>query len=83
MKVRYRKSVPLIPVEHPVVGKYYHVAWGYSRGIVGVCMSIDEESRTVIMRTPKTKRLFKNPVKFSDLRHTRTQQYKISQQTKP
>ena len=55
----------------PVVGKKYHVAWAYSNGIVGVCVSVNESNKIVILRTPKTKRLFKKPVHWIDLRYTR------------
>lgn len=78
MKVRYSKKVPLIAVDGvPVIGSRYHVAWGYSRGVVGVCVSVDEGNKTVQLRTPKTKQLFRFPTKWSDLRHTRKEQYKI------
>lgn len=57
-------------VEKPTVGKLYHVLWG-SNGMVGRCMSINWEEETVVLRSPKTKKVWKNPIKFSDLRHTR------------
>lgn len=66
----------LIPVKEPRVGANYHVAWAHSNGIVGVCISVDAENKTVKLRTPKTKKEFKNPVKWEDLRHTRRNQIK-------
>lgn len=71
---KYIVSGDLIPVKEPKVGIKYHVAWGYSNGIVGVCISVDAERKTVKLRTPKTKKDFKNEVKWEDLRHTRRNQ---------
>lgn len=78
MKIRGHKNDPLMAVDVPTFGTLYHVAWGWSRGIVGRCISIDKVNKTVILRSPKTKRDWANPVKWSDLRHTRTNAYKIS-----
>lgn len=61
----------LKPVELPQVGQLYHVAWGRSHGVVGRCISIDEENKTATLKTPNTGKLFKNAVQWSDLRHTR------------
>ncbi len=76
----FKKSDPLLPVEKPVTGHRYHVAWGRSHGVVGVCRSVDEASKTVILKNPKTKTKWANPVKWSDLRHTRKMQLKIKHQ---
>lgn len=76
MKYRFPKNVPLIPVNKPIVGQHYHVAWGFSRGIIGVCVEINEINKTVILQTPKTRVRFANPVKWADLRHTRKNQVK-------
>lgn len=73
---KYIVTGDLIPVKEPKVGMKYHVAWGYSNGVVGVCISVDSENKTVKLRTPKTKKEFKNPVKWEDLRHTRRNQIK-------
>jgi hypothetical protein len=73
MKKRKRPVIPLVPVEGiPVVGRKYHVSWGYHNGVVGKCMEVDPETKTVILRTPKTKVLFKNPVRWEDLRYIRS-----------
>lgn len=73
MKRRHRKVIPLVPVIGlPEVGRKYHVAWGYHHGVVGKCISVDESAKTVILQTPKTKVLFKNPVRFEDLRYIRS-----------
>lgn len=77
MKKRYKKKDELLPVDKPELNRLYHVSWGYSRGIVGKVISIDENAQTVEMITPKTKKLFKYPVKWSELRHTRRTQSKI------
>lgn len=71
---KYIVSGDLIPVKEPKVGHKYHVAWGNSNGVVGVCISVDTENKTVKLRTPKTKKDFKNEVKWADLRHTRRNQ---------
>jgi hypothetical protein len=77
MKIRYPKHVPLIAVDKPVVMQKYHVSWGDSRGVVGICIEVNEVNKTVIMKSPKTKVIWKYPVKWSDLRHLRKQQYNI------
>jgi hypothetical protein len=76
VKKRYSKQAPLIPVEHPKVHCLYHVVWA-SRGVIGRCISVDHENQTVMLRSPKSKTDWKTPVKFSDLRHTRSAQTKI------
>ncbi len=82
MKI-YSKNDPLLPVDMPVVNGKYHVSWGNSHGVVGICVSIDEVNKTVVLRTPKTRKLFKYPVKWNELRHIRRKQAKIeSQQNK-
>lgn len=73
---RYIVNGDLIPVIEPKQGMKYHVSWGKSNGVVGVCVSVDSENKTVILRTPKTKKTFKKPVNWSDLRHTRRNQIK-------
>lgn len=80
LRKRYRKADPLIPVEKPQAGAKYHVSWGYSRGVVGVCTHVDYEKRTVILRTPKTKKVFKYPVPFEQLRHIRAHQQRLEEQ---
>jgi hypothetical protein len=79
MKIRvYTKNDPLIPLKsEPKEGANYHVVWGRSHGVLGKVKSIDYENRTVVMISPRTKIQWKNPVKWSDLRHTRKIQYKI------
>ena len=58
----------------PIIGMLYHVSWGKSKGVVGKCMSIDFENKEVILRSPKSKINWKNPVKFCDLLLIRRQQ---------
>ena len=80
METNYRKEIPLLKVEGvPVVGKLYHVSWGYSHGIVGRCIAVSEQFQEVKLQTPKTKKSFAKPVKWSDLRHTRAEQFRIEQ----
>ena len=79
MKIRGNKGEPLMIVETPALQCLYHVAWGNSRGVVGVCIAIDEQNKTVILSSPKTKIKWVNPVKWSDLRHTRTNAFKIKE----
>lgn len=74
MKKRHNKEEQLIAVTTPQVHQLYHVAWAYSRGVVGRCISVDEKNKTVILRKPKAKENFKNPVRWQDLRHTRKNQ---------
>lgn len=71
---KYIVTGELMPVKEPKVGVKYHVAWGKSNGVVGVCITVDAENKTVKLRTPKTKREFKCDVKWADLRHTRRNQ---------
>lgn len=72
-KKRKHKIIPLVPVVGtPQVSRKYHVAWGYHHGVVGRCISVNEVEKTVLLRTPKTKTLFKNPVKWEDLRYIRS-----------
>jgi hypothetical protein len=72
-KKRRRPEIPLLPLMGlPEVGRKYHVSWGYHKGVVGKCISIDAAAKTVILQTPKTKKLFKNPVLFEDLRYIRS-----------
>jgi hypothetical protein len=67
---------PLLSVDSPKLLELYHVSWA-SNGVVGRCISIDETNKTVILRRPKSKTSFANPVKWSDLRYTRKKQFKI------
>jgi hypothetical protein len=83
MTVRYNKNTPLIKIGLPIIGQSYHVSWGYCRGIVGRCISIDHENKTVILETPKTKKKFKHPVPFSQLLHTRKNQHNPELTPKP
>jgi len=80
MKHRFKSTTALLPVETPKVGDLYHVSWSHSRGVVGRCISVNEENKTVILRKPKTKEPFKYPVRWSELRHTRKEQVKIIKQ---
>lgn len=74
----YSKSDPLLPVEDkPILYEKYHVSWANNNGVVGRVKSINEINKTVIMESPKTNVEWKNPVKWSDLRHLRKTQYKL------
>lgn len=73
-KYIFSKSEPLVPVIRPKVGTPYHVNWGRSHGVVGICIAVDETNKTVTLRTPSTGKVFKNAVSWSDLRHTRKNQ---------
>jgi hypothetical protein len=75
----FNKDIPLMPLIKlpPIVGFKYHVQWGSSNGVVGKVVSVDELNQTVIMRSPKSKRIWKNPVRWSDLRLLRKEQLKI------
>lgn len=64
-------------VSIPVIQGLYHVSWALSHGVVGRCKSIDFNTQTVILISPKSKLEWKNPVKFSDLRYTRAAQTKL------
>lgn len=77
MKIRGKKGEPFVPVVAPKVSELYHVTWGYGKGVVGRCISVNEVNKTVIMRSPKSKIVWKNPVKWSDLMHTRKQAFKL------
>lgn len=77
MRPVYSKDIPLLPVSKPFISHKYHVSWGTSNGVVGVCVSINETNKTVILVTPRTRKAFKNPVKWEDLRHTRKAQHSI------
>ncbi len=63
-------------VNTPNLSQKYHVIWGWSNSIVGRVVAIDWENKTVTMRSPKSKKNWKNPVKFSDLRHIRKHETK-------
>lgn len=83
MKHRFPKTTPLLPVEgEPKVGTKYHVSWGYSRGVIGVCIAVDLYSKTVVLAAPKTRSIFARPVAWADLRHTRSAQVKIQRENK-
>jgi len=74
-KKRKRKGIPLVPVVGtPAVGRKYHVSWGLSHGVVGKCVKVIPEDQTVILMTPKTKVLFKYPVKWTELLYIRSNQ---------
>ena len=81
MKKEGEPMLPLVGV--PQVGKKYHITWGYNKGVVGKCYSVNEQNKTVLLRTPKTAKPFKHPVKWSQLLHTRAQQYRIEQGLDP
>lgn len=66
----------------PVVGMKYHITWGLTKGVVGKCYQINDDD-TVLLRTPKTAKPFKYPVKYSELLHTRAQQYRIEANLDP
>jgi len=74
MKYRFRKNIELIPVNKPIVGQSYHVAWGSSRGVVGECVEVYEINKKVKMKSPKTRKLWNVLVDWKDLRHTRKNQ---------
>lgn len=63
-------------INPPVVGQLYHVAWGTSNGIVGKCMAVHVHTQEVILRSPKTHKLWARPVKWSDLRLLRKHESK-------
>jgi len=71
------EGMPLIEVLTPRIQEKYHVAWAHSRGVVGICISIDEVNKTVMLKSPKTKIVWNKPVLIKDLRHTRENQNKI------
>ena len=73
MRPRYRKEIPLVPVENPVIGQPYHLKWARSRGMVWILLEIQGDK--AIMRTPKTKKQL--IAKVSDLMHTRSQQARL------
>lgn len=74
--MRYRIDGPLLSVNKPQQGAKYHVSWGRSNGVVGVCISVDENSKTVVLKSPKTGKVWNCTVKWSDLRHIRKNQVK-------
>lgn len=76
-KVRGKLWGPLMPVDRPRFLELYHVSWAYSKGVVGRCVAINENNKTVTLRSPKTKIDWKIPVKWSDLRYTRKAEFKI------
>lgn len=78
----FKKTDPLLPVKVPKELERYHVVWGHAHGVIGVCISVDVVNRTVRLRSPKTKVEWRNPVKWSDLRHTRKMQLKIEKEAK-
>lgn len=69
----------LLPLVHePVVGQKYHVSWSNFHGVVGVCTLVDKLTYEVVLCSPKTKIVWKNRVKWSDLRYIRKDQARIS-----
>ena len=68
------KLQPLI--NPPVVGQMYHVVWGKSNGVVGKCMVVNVHTQEVILRSPKTHKVWAKPVKWSDLRLLRKHESK-------
>jgi hypothetical protein len=80
-KVRYDKSVPLLSlIAPPCMYAKYHVCWGTSHGVVGKVIGVDIVNKTVMMESPSSGVKWKNPVKWSDLRHLRSTQTKIQSQ---
>ena len=67
----------------PMIGKGYHVYWAHSNGVLGRCVSIDRENKTVSLKAPRSGFMFKEPVKWEDLRHTRKQQFRIENGRNP
>jgi primosomal protein N' len=65
----------------PKVGMRVHVSWG-ARAVVGVVISVNEEDKTVILQSPRTKVIWKYPVKWSQLLHTIKQDIKENKPTK-
>ena len=57
-------------VEKPEIGEKYHVSFA-SNGVQGRCIKIDEEKKEVILQSPKSKMVWKKPVKFEQLYHLR------------
>jgi len=77
----YSKSEPLLPVQGiPEMYQKYHVSWGKSNGVVGYVVHINEQDKTVIMRSPATGIDWKNPVKWTDLRYLRKVQQQLESQ---
>lgn len=60
----------------PKVGSLYHVGWGKSHGVVGKCIEVCTETRTVILKSPKSGIVWKRAVLWLELRHTRKYQSK-------
>lgn len=74
------EGTPLLPlVGEPIVSANYHVTWGKSKGVIGKCYQVNHQDRTVLLRAPKTGKPFKYPVPWSQLLHTRAQQFRIEQ----
>ena len=66
---------PLITIRRkPVVGVKYHVSWGTSKGVVGVCVEVLKDTQEAILMSPKTNILWKRPVKWSDMQYIRRNQ---------
>lgn len=58
-------------ISEPCVGKKYHVCWGESNGVVGTCIEVFRSERKVALCSPRTKKVWKFKVKWSDLRYLR------------
>lgn len=79
----FTKEEPLLSLqETPVMYQKYHVSWGKSNGVVGYVVHVNENDKTVIMRSPATGIDWKNPVKWNDLRYLRKDQQKIEHNAK-
>lgn len=77
-----KHSDPLLElVEPPIVGESFHVTWA-NNGIMGICGKV-LPNNSVILVTPKTKKPFKYPIPFNQLRHTRAQEMRIKQGKRP
>lgn len=76
MKKIYRTVDPLLPVEHPVIGAKYHLAWARKHGMVWTLVRIEGDS--AVLQTPVTKKWLR--AKLVDLRHTRNEQTRIERE---
>lgn len=73
----YTTNKKLLPVDTPKLHELYHVNWGYSNGVVGRCVFIDEKNKTVRLKSPKTGKEWNCNVSWSALRYTRRKQAQI------
>lgn len=60
--------------EPPRLGEVYHISWSFAKDSSAIVVDIDTDKELVKLANPSTKAEMRRPVKWEDLRHTRSQE---------